>query len=315
MVPAGAAQQWTAPKPTYTAQQTAEAKAHMCTAFGKVENALHLADARNGSNDPTALLALAEGAWQAFDTGSRYLLTKLAEEPAIPPELATAVRDQANAFQELLINYLDGLHNSDPAMQPAVKASDAATLTIQRLCRWLRRITRRATSLSPSVLPTAFDRPARWPTFTALAAALVCLAVGSLGWFRPGMDNTILNQVLLQQPADPRAKSPVCDAFAKVDHALDVADARNAGGDPTLQLAVATGTRQVFDAGSRFLSTTLDDEPGTSPELAMAVRKQADSLQELTVGYLDGLPNSAPDQQPALTAMNESTAGIRRLCR
>jgi hypothetical protein len=124
-----------APKPTYTAQETAEAKAHMCTAFGKVENALHLADARNGSNDPTALLALAEGAWQAFDTGSRYLLTKLAEEPAIPPELATAVRDQANAFQELLINYLDGLHNSDPAMQPAVKASDAATLTIQRLCR------------------------------------------------------------------------------------------------------------------------------------------------------------------------------------
>ncbi len=112
-----------------------------------------------------------------------------------------------------------------------------------------------------------------------------------------------------------RAKSRVCDAFAKVDHASDVADARNGGGDPTLQLAVATGTRQVFDAGSRFLSTTLDDEPGTSPELAMAVRKQADSLQELTVGYLDGLPNSAPDQQPALTAMNESTASIRRLCR
>jgi hypothetical protein len=123
------------PKPAYTEQQTADAKAHMCTAFEKVENALHLADARNGSNDPTALLALAEGAWQAFDTGSRYLLTTLTEEPATPPELATAVRNQSNAFQELLINYLDGLHNSDPDMQPAVKASDEATLTIQRLCK------------------------------------------------------------------------------------------------------------------------------------------------------------------------------------
>jgi hypothetical protein len=30
---------------------------------------------------------------------------------------------------------LDGLHNSDPDMQPAVKASDEATLTIQRLCK------------------------------------------------------------------------------------------------------------------------------------------------------------------------------------
>jgi hypothetical protein len=121
----------TSPKPTYTQQQTADAKAHVCNAFEKVEKALHLAD----SNDPTALLALAEGAWQAFDTGSRYLLTTLAEEPATPPELATAVRNQARAFQELLINYLGGLHNSDPDMQPAVKTSDEATVTIQRLCK------------------------------------------------------------------------------------------------------------------------------------------------------------------------------------
>jgi hypothetical protein len=61
--------------------------------------------------------------------------------------------------------------------------------------------------------------------------------------------------------------------------------------------------------------TKLDEEPATSPELATAVRQQADSLQELSVGYLDGLPNSATEQQPALTAMNESTTAIRRLCK
>jgi hypothetical protein len=123
------------PKPTYTDKQVANAKANLCTAFEKVEHALHLADARSVSDDPTALLAVAEGAWQAFDAGSRYLSTKLAEEPAAPPELGTAVQKQANAFQEVLINYLDGLHNSDPDMQPAVRDSDEATLAIRRLCK------------------------------------------------------------------------------------------------------------------------------------------------------------------------------------
>jgi hypothetical protein len=123
------------PKSTYTDKQVANAKANVCAAFDKVEHALHLADARSGNDDPTALLAVAEGAWEAFDAGSRYLLTKLAEEPATPPELATAVRKQANAFQEVLINYLDGLHNSDPDMQPVVSASDEATLAIRRLCK------------------------------------------------------------------------------------------------------------------------------------------------------------------------------------
>jgi hypothetical protein len=163
---------------------------------------------------------------------------------------------------------------------------------------------------------TRLGRPPRWPTVMALTAALGCLAVGFLGWFRPELHNkppSAAPSYSDRQIAD--AKSSVCAAFAKIDHALDVADARNSGDDPIAQLAVATSTRQVFDAGSRYLLMTLDDEPATSSELATAVRQQADSLQELSVGYLDGLPNSAPEQQPALTAMNESTAAIRRLCK
>jgi hypothetical protein len=123
------------PKPTYTDQQTADAKAHMCAAFGKVDHALDVAETRGGGNDPTAKLTAATSARQALDAGSRYLLTKLAEEPATPPDLATAVRNQANSYQESLINYLDGLTNSDADMQPALKAADQATLMIRRLCK------------------------------------------------------------------------------------------------------------------------------------------------------------------------------------
>ena len=122
-------------KPTYTDQQVADAKAKMCAAFGKVDHALDVADARRGSNDPTAVLAAATSERQALDAGSRYLVAKLADEPATPPDLATAIRNQADSYQESLIDYLDGLTNSDSEMQPTLKAADDATLTIRRLCQ------------------------------------------------------------------------------------------------------------------------------------------------------------------------------------
>jgi hypothetical protein len=124
------------PKPTYTEQQIAEAKAAVCTAFGNVEHALNLADARsNGSTDPTAQLAVETSTRQVLDAGGRYLLAKLAAEPATPPELATAIRTQANAYQDVVIGYLDGLNYSDPVLKSAGGTSNQATDTIHGLCK------------------------------------------------------------------------------------------------------------------------------------------------------------------------------------
>jgi hypothetical protein len=174
------------------------------------------------------------------------------------------------------------------------------------------------TAQTPFAPPIAFRRPARWPTFTALAIALIGIAVGLVGWFRPAPHSD-------QSPAPHKptytdqqvadAKTSVCAAFAKVDHALDLAGARTGNDDPTMQLAVATSTRQVLDAGSRYLLTKLAEEPATSSDLATAVQKQANSFQELMVGYLDELTNAAPEQQPALKASDDATSTIRRLCK
>jgi hypothetical protein len=49
--------------------------------------------------------------------------------------LGAAVRQQANAFQSLFIGYIDGVSISDPDLQPAVNANDAARSTIQGLCK------------------------------------------------------------------------------------------------------------------------------------------------------------------------------------
>lgn len=124
-----------APASTYTDQQVADAKAEICAAFEKVHRALALSSRRNGGSDPTAILAVATSGRQVLDSGSRYLLTKLSEEPATPSELAEAVRRLANLYQELTISYLDGLTNSDAELKPLLSGSDDAALTIDRLCK------------------------------------------------------------------------------------------------------------------------------------------------------------------------------------
>jgi hypothetical protein len=121
--------------PTYTDQQVADAKTSVCAAFAQVDRALGVAQSFSGSNDPTAILAVATSTRQVLDFGNRYLLTKLAQEPATPSDLATAVRKQADAYQKLLIGYLDGLHYGDPDLQPATNASVEAEATVKQLCK------------------------------------------------------------------------------------------------------------------------------------------------------------------------------------
>jgi hypothetical protein len=163
-----------------------------------------------------------------------------------------------------------------------------------------------------------YARPTRWPTFTALAIALIGVAVGLVGWFRPVPHS--------DQPPTPHkptytdgqtadAKAHMCTAFGKVDHALDISGARKGSDDPTAQLAIATSGRQVLDAGSRYLLSKLAEEPATPPNVANEVRKFASSSQELVIGYLGGLTNSDGDLQPSLHAGDEATLAIRRLCK
>jgi hypothetical protein len=107
----------------------------MCAAYQQVRKAGDVAGARNGGTDPTAILAVATSTRQVLEVGSRYLITKLSEEPATPPDLAGAVRKLADAYQELTINYLDGLSNSDSELTPLLRAADEAHATIEKLCK------------------------------------------------------------------------------------------------------------------------------------------------------------------------------------
>ena len=166
---------------------------------------------------------------------------------------------------------------------------------------------------TPPGLPVAFRRPARWPAFPAMAIAVIALAVGIVGWFRPATHN---NQpppkptYTAEQTADAKAK--ICAAFGQVDRALGVANALPSGSD---SLVTALNIRQVFDVGSRHLFATLAEEPAAPADLATAVRKQASTLEEAVIDYQIGLSNSDPDMQPVVEANTATAVTIRQLCK
>jgi hypothetical protein len=173
-----------------------------------------------------------------------------------------------------------------------------------------------ASAQTPPAPPMALGRQPRWPTFTALAIALIALAVGIIGWFRPAPHAN-------QPPPKPTyadqqiasARGDVCAAFGKIDRAVDLVQAQVGSNDHATQVGVAALTEILLDFGSRYLSTTLDEEPATPSELATAVRKKASAYKEMLVNYLDGVQLSDPAMKPALTASDEATGTIRQLCK
>jgi hypothetical protein len=120
------------PVPSYSNQQVADAKARVCAAHEKVHHAVGLTSGRS-SDDPTLHLAIATSGRQALNVGGNYLITTLAQESATPPALAAAVRKLANTFQQLTVDYLAEVGDSE--LDPLLRASDQATLTIEGLCK------------------------------------------------------------------------------------------------------------------------------------------------------------------------------------
>jgi hypothetical protein len=120
------------PKPVYTQQQVADAKAKVCEAFAKLDRAGGVNNALPRGSDP---VVAAVNSRQIFDVFSRYLSATLAEEPATPADLATAVREQASTLEEVVILDQEGFSNSDPELKPVVDANSASADTIRQLCK------------------------------------------------------------------------------------------------------------------------------------------------------------------------------------
>ena len=96
--------------PTYTDQQTKDAKKHICETFMIVDRAVvrnsRLKNPDNGG--PIGALSVATAARMAFYSGGSFLRDRVSQEPATPPDLAKSVNAMASNLEELSIGYLAG---------------------------------------------------------------------------------------------------------------------------------------------------------------------------------------------------------------
>lgn len=121
------------PAPTYSSQQVADAKAKVCAAYAKVHSAIVASSARDMGTDPTSKLAFALNGRQALLAGSEYLRTILSAEPAAPAALTSKIQKITDIYQELTINYLNGL--TDAQMEQTLHTGDETALNIENLCK------------------------------------------------------------------------------------------------------------------------------------------------------------------------------------
>jgi hypothetical protein len=96
--------------PTYSDQQTKDAKKHMCETFMVVDRAVvrnsRLKNPDNGG--PIGALSVATAARLAFYGGGAYLKDRVSQEPATPPDLAKSINAMGSNLEELAIGYLAG---------------------------------------------------------------------------------------------------------------------------------------------------------------------------------------------------------------
>ncbi len=96
--------------PTYSDQQTKDAKKHICETFMVVDRAVvrnsRLKNPENGG--PIGALSVATAARLAFYGGGAFLKDRVSQEPATPADLAKSVNAMASNLEELAIGYLAG---------------------------------------------------------------------------------------------------------------------------------------------------------------------------------------------------------------
>ena len=120
--------------PSFSSQQTADAKTNVCGAYQTARQAVvintHLENPRG--NDPVGTLAVAANARLALLGGGAYLRERLDEQPATPADLANAVKAMTTIIEQLGINYLAGASSN---LQDPLRINLDKTITaINKLC-------------------------------------------------------------------------------------------------------------------------------------------------------------------------------------
>jgi hypothetical protein len=119
--------------PTFTSQQTSDAKTRTCGAFDTVRKAVTIQTNSDLGPDPVAKEAVAANARLAILGGGQYLLARL--DPATPPQIADPVRLFANNLLDIGMNQLLNVPNTDPALAGRLNDAQTSSQQIIDLCK------------------------------------------------------------------------------------------------------------------------------------------------------------------------------------
>jgi hypothetical protein len=168
----------------------------------------------------------------------------------------------------------------------------------------------------PPVWPSP-SRSSQWPTFLALALALVASGLAIVGWFRPS-----------PPPTAPSSKTPtfteqqVSDAKARACAALDLVHkgtmlhaGTNVGqsSDPALAEAQGADARLAIISGAWYLRDHLDAP--TPAELAEAIKGLTQVMLDLGANYLADARNDDPAQSALIKEGNSGFDHALELCK
>lgn len=154
---------------------------------------------------------------------------------------------------------------------------------------------------------------------SALAVAALVLALAALGlsaWtaFRPVPDPAKDASFSSAQQAD--AKGATCRAVDLVRKGVSTnTNLQSPGGegDVTGSLAVAANARLSLSEGGQYLLARTD--PATPPDLAVSVKKFANTLMDIGAAATAGALNSDPDQATRLRDADSGNARVTELCK
>jgi hypothetical protein len=116
-----------------TAQQTADAKNHACTAYNTVRTSVALQTHTDLGQDPVAVQAVAAAARLAMSSGGSYLLASL--DPATPAELAGSIHTFADDLQAISMYAQAGVGENDPTQADRLRDGEAASAKIADICK------------------------------------------------------------------------------------------------------------------------------------------------------------------------------------
>jgi hypothetical protein len=119
--------------PTYTEQQTANAKSDACNAFQTVKKGTTLQTNLPQTDDPAMANAQATHAQLSLLGGGLYLTATL--DPATPTSLADEIRKLAKTLSDVGANAIAGAKNADPSQAARMDEANSAFERVADMCK------------------------------------------------------------------------------------------------------------------------------------------------------------------------------------